>query len=264
MNWDDLPPKERKGSRPRCLRLTDEADGRASVAGRLTELIAPHGIVTAEDWWSPRGLVDHREVMLHEAERLLTAEQRRALQDWWLASPRSPRTPVWDLASSVSIDGRRGLLLVEAKAHVSEFALDGKDGPNARSGGSVANHERIAEAIVQASAALTKILGRTVTLNRDSHYQLANRFAWSWRLATMGVPVILLYLGFCGATEWSDGFADQEAWARTVHQYGVHLDPAIWGQPIDIGGTPFIPLICTTCIDLPAATRPPGPTPSLH
>jgi hypothetical protein len=42
------------------------------------------------------------------------------------------------------------------------------------------------------------------TLSRDSHYQLTNRFAWAWKLASMGVPVVLGYLGFQGAAEMKD------------------------------------------------------------
>ena len=28
-------------------------------------------------------------------------------------------------------------------------------------------------------------------LSRDDHYQLSNRFAWCWKLATLGIPVVL-------------------------------------------------------------------------
>ena len=42
-----------------------------------------------------------------------------------------------------------------------------------------------------------------VRLDRDSHYQLANRLAFKWKLATLGIPVVLLY--FTGRDE---GIAD--------------------------------------------------------
>ena len=42
------------------------------------------------------------------------------------------------------------------------------------------------------------------SLSRDSHYQLANRFAWAWKLADMGLPTILIYLGFLNAAEMKD------------------------------------------------------------
>lgn len=33
---------------------------------------------------------------------------------------------------------------------------------------------------------------------------MSNRFAWAWKLATMEVPVVLVYLGFLNATEMGD------------------------------------------------------------
>jgi len=42
-----------------------------------------------------------------------------------------------------------------------------------------------------------------VRLDRDSHHQLANRLAFTWKLATLGIPVVLLY--FTGRDE---GIAD--------------------------------------------------------
>jgi len=38
-------------------------------------------------------------------------------------------------------------------------------------------------------------------LSRDSLYQLANRFAWAWKIASLGVPVALVYLGFIAADQ---------------------------------------------------------------
>jgi hypothetical protein len=38
-------------------------------------------------------------------------------------------------------------------------------------------------------------------ISRDNRYQMSNRFAWSWKLASVGVPVVLVYLGFVGAAD---------------------------------------------------------------
>jgi hypothetical protein len=38
------------------------------------------------------------------------------------------------------------------------------------------------------------------TLTADSHYQLANRLASAYKVASAGIPVVLLYLGFTGDT----------------------------------------------------------------
>ena len=63
-----------------------------------------------------------------------------------------------------------------------------------------ANHNQIGDAIQQANHGLEPLLPGW-DLSRDSHYQLSNRFAWSWKIASMGVPVVLVYLGFLNADE---------------------------------------------------------------
>ena len=50
-------------------------------------------------------------------------------------------------------------------------------------------------------ARLELATGGSWGLLRDHHYQLANRFAWSWKLALVGVPVVLVYHGFLNAQE---------------------------------------------------------------
>ena len=72
-----------------------------------------------------------------------------ALGDWWLAvQSDDSQTPNWDIASTCTWDGHKGLLLVEAKAHTQE--LKTKD----QAGGSLPNRARIAECIKEANAAL--------------------------------------------------------------------------------------------------------------
>ena len=44
------------------------------------------------------------------------------LRDWWLAVKGGANTPNWDLASTCRVEGKRGLLLVEAKAHTRELS----------------------------------------------------------------------------------------------------------------------------------------------
>lgn len=57
--------------------------------------------------------------------------------------------------------------------------------------------------IAEACAGL-QLLGPAVRISRDSHYQLSNRVAFAWKLATLGLPTVLVYLGFWG----DDGIAD--------------------------------------------------------
>ena len=86
-------------------------------------------------------------------------------------------------------------------------------------------------------------------LSAEHHFQLANRFAWSWKLATLGVPVVLLYLGFLNAVEMKDRgspFEKDDDWriALLEHCHGV-IDVACWERTLDVGGTPLLPLIRT-------------------
>ena len=57
--------------------------------------------------------------------------------------------------------------------------------------------ENIGAALAEACDGLAQ-LGIATRISRDSHYQLSNRLAFTWKLATLGVPTVLVYLGFIG------------------------------------------------------------------
>lgn len=251
--WDGLDKK--RGSRPRCVLLTDGS--RAAVAARLTNLVAiPEVVISAADSWMPYGKpvrlengrwdpTPAQEVQLGKANNLVADPINRQLRDWWLAvHTRNTATPSWDLASACRIKGQPGLLLVEAKAHLTELC------PKSDRCGSKnpANRERIDQAMAQANAALSAATGNPWRLSRDQRYQLSNRFAWAWRLADWGIPVALLYLGFLNAQDMRDTdpelFRSAEHWADAVREYGRGVvDNACWGQWLDFGGTPLLPLL---------------------
>ena len=257
-NWWQ-PLDKKRGSRPRCVLLTDGR--RAEVAARLTNLVAvPEVVISAADRWLPGGkpvlrengqwdTKPAREARAGELISLLPfskerqEEIKKGLLAWWLATPHSrANTPNWDLASACHINGKPGLLLVEVKAHAAELDAAGK---HFSEKSNRQNHERIGLAIEQANAALTAATGNPWRLSRDHHYQLSNRFAWAWRLADLGVPVALLYLGFLNAQDM-DGkdtelFLSEEQWAAAIQEYGAGVvDNACWGQMLDIGGTPLL------------------------
>ena len=253
MSWlDGLNRKERRGSRPRCVLLTDGA--RADVARRLTALIAlPDVVVSPEVATMPRGKPVYasgrwerapvEEAKLERASALIpSAEIRRALKDWWLAVQRpSTQTPNWDIAAACTVRGRRGLVLAEAKAHAGELSDDGK---RFSKGSNVPNHERIGRAIGEANAAFSKATGTAWNLSRDRNYQLSNRFAWCWKLASLGVPVVLVYLGFLNADEMGKPFHSLGEWEFALKSHaGDTVDNAIWERGTVFRGTPFIPVI---------------------
>src|SRR5438128_2131454 len=115
-----LAQKERRGSKPRCHWLTHGTPDQ--VAARLSALIAPWAMVSPTDQWMPEGFEVRKEAQLHQALRLLDPDTCRRLAKWWLpAEWQDARTPNFDIASTCTIEGARGLLLVEAKAHDEEL-----------------------------------------------------------------------------------------------------------------------------------------------
>ena len=260
MGWSNHLGKDGRGSRPRCVLLVD--GGKAEVAARLTQLVGLDDVkVTRCDIWMPYGKPVQKgdgswdttpadEVEFDKPTDLFPHPISECLTNWWLAvSGNNPRTPNWDIASTCSIRGKKVLLLVEAKAHWNELkrSSSGKRLRESASADTTENHEKIGQAIEQAAAGLQSATGSTWNIARDSHYQLSNRFAWSWKLATLGIPVVLLYLGFLYATDIAKGgmlFYSQVHWERILkrHCEGV-IDNTCWGTWLDVNGVPLLPLI---------------------
>ena len=197
----------------------------------------------------PQGFVDLREAELDKAH-LLDQSIRVQLRTWWLERKSArARTPNFDLASTCRIDGKPGLLLVEAKAHDEELHKEsaGKRLKSRSSEDSKASHETIGRAIDSARAGLEKAILLHWEISRDSHYQMSNRFAWSWKLTELGIPVVLIYLGFLKAAEMSDKgkpFNDHADWEQLVRGHSTTLFPSqVWGKRWMPNGQSFIPFI---------------------
>ena len=243
--------RERRGSKPRCHLLTHGAD--AEVAARLTAMVAPWAEIRPDHVWLPRGFEDLDEARLGETPRFLSDVLQEQVSGWWLRVRPRANTPNWDIASACQIGERDGLVLVEAKAHWRELSGLGKPKPKTPNG--CTNHERIGAAIQEADAALNGIVTGW-GLSRDSHYQLSNRFAWAWKVASLGVPVLLVHLGFLNANEMSDRgepFHTADGWCRAVRSYGAGVVPdEVWGEnPLDVDGTPLRAMIRSEQIALP-------------
>ena len=250
--WEQLGHK--RGSQPRCILMADGA--RKAVAERLTKLVnLPDVIVSPEDKWMPRGKPTllakgswdkspAKEVKLGDPNELLPEDVRQELKNWWLAVTERANTPNWDIASTCDVNGQTGLLLVEAKAHHQE--LTGAES-GMTPGSNTQNRESIAQAIQEASQELSNATGLGWTLSRDSHYQMSNRFAWSWKLTQLGYPVVLVYLGFLNAVEVPDLgplLTDEADWEMAVQSHCKSLFPAsIWGRKWSVNNQLLIPLI---------------------
>ena len=162
------------------------------------------------------------------------AEIWKKLKSWWLAENKG-NTPNWDIALSCDIKGKPGLVLVEAKAHVKELDERGKGDPNEDSEGSKANHDKIVAAIAEARAALEQReceLGSKISHERS--YQLANRIAFAWKLASEGIPTVLVYLGFIGDKEIADigkPFSSDAQWHKLFRS---HLQLPESDKPVEV------------------------------
>ena len=225
----------------------------------------PDVAASPNDFWMPRGKPvkagkgwdkkPAKEARLELNTGFVSPELRGELRDWWLkVVPKNPaltKMPTWDVASTCGIEGMEGLILVEAKAHLDELSKQGKKKPRTANGWK--NHERIGSAIKQANAGLERATGGSWGLSRDHHYQLANRFAWSWKLALVGVPVVLVYLGFLNVQEMAPKdvpLRSEGDWTRALkdHTRGI-VDDRCWGKRMEVNGIPFWPLMRT--IDVP-------------
>lgn len=218
----------------------------ASFVHERNELLRPLPIVIdAHDVRTPIGRRDRREV---KEARLETFGPNvfsqpsiwASLHTWWLA--HGGNTPNWDLATSCILEDRKALLLVEAKANLPELSTAGrrlvggrkkKDGSPRKFPSEKAkiNDAHIRRAVARAGRAFAK-LGAGKAFTASSHYQLANRLAFAWRLACLSVPVTLLFLGFCGdhgIASVGEPFACEEHWYPILR---AHLSPylAIEGQ----------------------------------
>ena len=143
------------------------------------------------------------------------------------------------------------MLLIEAKAHEAELLDEakGKLMESEPSDNSAENHGRIGTCIEEANTGLTRDTGLQWQLSRDRCYQMSNRFASAWKLADMGYPVVLVYLGFIGADEMIDRskpISDAGEWGQLVRAHCAPVVPVeIWDRKWTVSGQPFIPLIRT-------------------
>ena len=227
---------------------------REYVASVLNELVTPFASVGPEHHWMPGGFLRPCEAKLGETQGFLSPEHREKVTEWWLKVRHNANTPNWDIVSTCTIESQPGLVLIEAKAHDMELSPKGKEYTSTTNDD---NHEKIGVAIQEANDALTGLLPG-LALSRDSHYQLANRFAWAWKLAAMGTPVVLVYLGFLNATEMGGErrpFLSYQEWHNCMMAYTKGVVPQrAWDCPLPIGNIHLVPLIRSA--DFSVATAP--------
>lgn len=235
-------PRDFKGSRFRCLLATSLP--KQGFVQWMNSLIQPFAEMSGSDRYMPKGFLEGEEARLGDTSSFLTEEQRENVTSWWLAVRQNANTPNWDIVGKCTVGGQQGLVLVEAKAHVREL------NPNDRCG---AGNERNRNKIVQALKEANEGFGSEWSLGAEQRYQLSNRFAWAWKLASLGTPVVLVYLGFLNVYEMGQPFPNHTAWEHCLLEYADGCVPrTAWNSKIMISGTPLIPLIRSTEVNVAA------------
>jgi hypothetical protein len=258
MNWW-MQLEKTRGSRPRCVSMMSGSPD--EIANRLTRLVGHSDVyVSSNDRWMPRGkpviktegkwdTTPADEMILGKPTNLLSQSEQSQLTTWWLAHSVVAGRPNFDIASTCTVDGQKGLLLIEAKAHDVELRGEeaGKKLDANASANSFANHLHIGRAVADAAAAFQRSTGLPWAISRDQRYQMSNRFASACKLTEMGYAVVLVYLGFLNANEMADQgkpFATHDQWNSLVKTHSRPLfQDEVWEAKWKIHGHTFVPLI---------------------
>ena len=112
----------------------------------------------------------------------------RVLDDWWPRQGNHPSRHM--LARPCTIQRRHdgvlpdGLLLIERRSPESSCDA-GEEG-----------RDPIQNAIAGVNDYFRETTGGNWNLSIQGYYRLSNRVAWAWRLAHLGIPVVLYYQGY--------------------------------------------------------------------
>ncbi len=150
---------------------------------------------------------------------------------WWIAFRGS--RPTWDLLCHIEVAGKAGLLLVEAKAHFSEMGEKNKKSAiDPKKDRSIANDLSIRLRLAEASLRLTELGVGGFHLSADNEYQLSNRMAYLQKLASDGIPTVLMYLGWLRSPDWpNDYFPDGISWDKCVKSHMSKTGPEVFVGP---------------------------------
>lgn len=173
------------------------------------------------------------------------------LKEWWLVDfDGNPRMPQPDLVSTCKIEGKRGLLLIQVQKRDDSYFSEGK---KERESTNMPNHKNIGTRLIETNGRLKSKTNLTFRLSRDSYYQLSNRFAWTWKLAHLGIPVVLVYLGFTNPknikNKIKDVYLNHGAFIDSITKGDPAeiVDPSAWDKKFEVVNgdkkTPFIALL---------------------
>lgn len=222
-------PKDDKGSRRHMLDLVASPKFTAII----NRLLEGTGACLAEpDCRHPKGRCNEEDWTEEEIEDYLVTYPHLSgvtiAADWWFPyKTNRNRRPTWDLISHITVEGKPGVLLVEAKAHVGELKeQDSKECPAKDKPRRMANDYSIRLRLCEASLGLTSLGIGAFQLSADSHYQLSNRLAYLHKLASSGVPTVLMYLGWLESPDWpTDPLRNAQQWKDLVQGHVEGIAP---------------------------------------
>ncbi|MDD2423226.1 MAG: hypothetical protein PHT37_01700 [Candidatus Cloacimonetes bacterium] len=224
----------KKGSQLRCLLFAGL--GKEKIQEQLLKIINQKNkdkidvcFPENEDFiYYPQGLQNQTEIQLDKVKIPIKGSTAYCdvINQWWLAISR--KTPTWDFVCTANIDGRQGLILIEAKAHKGELVKE-LDPSHAKDGS--LNRSKIEQALDSIN------IQYGYKLSADDYYQLSNRIAWSMKLASEGIPVILIYLGCLNTVDMSITkndylFDTTNKWVDLVRDYSQNIDFSDWEKTI--------------------------------
>lgn len=239
-----------KGSKLRCSMFS--LLGVETIQAKLQAMVQRAGIsdltLELEDKCKYYPQVDFGipEYRFSDKNGLVDETLRKKLIKWWLGidGDTNRNTPNWDFACDAIINGEKGLILIEAKSYKEELIRKDPWGATSEQ-----SKQIISKALTEANEHLNTI-HQGFNLNWDTNYQISNRFAWSWKLAVEGIPVVLIYLGFLNCEEM---IANTRSILKTSEDWNLLFKDdlkdvipySVWNKPINIGKSSFFPIIAT-------------------
>lgn len=245
-----------KGSRLRCVLFSGKQP--EEIRSELLDMIAQAGIddcrieIDQDNFiYYPQGIKKSKEYRFSDPGDLIDETKRKEMVKWWLGKDETEKqTPNWDFVCTAKINGKDGLILVEAKAHRGEFYYKNSCGAGKES------RKEISQALGEIQEALANDFPE-MSFEMDYSYQLSNRIAWAVKLAEIGIPTVLIYLGFLNCPEMDHGnykiLETSEYWKKLVLNYPgkktrgtwASIPAEFWNSKIKIGDTSFIPIIAS-------------------
>jgi hypothetical protein len=216
-------PSRDRGSRKHILDLVSAQD----FVGTINSLLLRTGFQVGDlRHTRPTGRSDADHWKEFRVENYLEDEHHRISaggpfldRSWWIS--HGGNRPNWDMISQITGGHTTGILLVEAKAHEREMSEQNtKSPPEPGNQDAKENDEQIRRRIHTTNTSLNRLGLGTFRLSADNHYQLANRLAYTIKLSSLGIPVVLIYLGFIEDSYFkTDHFRSPEHWQRVIGGY---------------------------------------------